>query len=252
MPARPSTRRNAWLLTLVLPGLVFAQSNFNYSDAKGDLAIKAKDGAGAILKDGWKFDLKGNVTISSRTEKFNLQAPVVSATIVSAKGSTSPNQVKTATASGGVRLTQSSTGATSNLQSQTATYTSGTNSATVQARGAVRIQNVDNRKRETMVATGSSGTAVLNPKSKRGLDSAILNGPVRVEVVQSGTGSGKATFTGQKLTLRNNQITLTGNVKATGSGSSQFGNLSNVDSVVVDLNDNGEMTRFQFRSRGGA
>lgn len=252
MPARPAARRNAWILALILPSLIVAQSNFRYSDAKGDLSINARDGQGEITKEGWKFDLKGNVTISSRTERFTLSAPQVSAIVAATRGSSSPNQMKTARATGGVKVTQSTPSSTANLQAQTATYTAGTRTSTLQVQGSVRIQNIDTQKRETLVATGANGTAILNPNAKRGLDSATLNGPVRVEVLQAGSGGGKAVFTGQKLTMNQNQITLTGNVKATGSGSAQFGNLSNVDSVTVDLNDKGEMSRFRFRSGGGS
>ena len=236
---------------MIIPGLVLAQSTFTFVGSKGDFAIRARDGKGAPVQGGWKFELEGSVVINSRKDRFTLSAPKVTAIVATTSGGTA-SRVKSARATGGVNVTQTTPNSTANLQSQTATYTAGTRTSTLQIQGSVRIQNVDTQKRETLVATGASGTAILNPNSKRGMDSATLNGPVRVEIVQAGASGGKAIFTGQRLTMSQNQVTLSGNVKATGSGSAQFGDLSNVDRITVDLNDKGEMSRFRFQSGGGA
>lgn len=235
---------------MIIPGLAMAQSTFTFTGSKGDFSIRARDGKGEPIKDGWKFDLEGAVVITSRKDRFTLSAPKVTATVAAVQGSSSASQVKTARATGGVKVTQSTASSTANLQSQTATYTAGARTSTLLVQGSVRIQSIDTQKRETLVATGTSGTAILNPGAKRGMDSATLNGPVRVEIVQAGSSRGKAVFTGQRLTMNQNQVTLTGNVKATGTGSAQFGDLSNVDRVTVDLNDKGEMSRFRFQSGG--
>ena len=252
VPARPKARRHAWVLpAVILPALIVAQSVFSYSDAKGDLSIRAKDGQGALSTTGYEFDLMGSVTITSKQRQFVLTASRVKASIVKSAGSESPNELKKATASGGTRIVQTASGKSSRLQANTATYTTQGSGATVQASGSVRIVNIDQNKRETMTATGSSGTARLDPKSPRGISAATLNGPVRVEIVQSGGTASRVVFTGSKMTLSGSQVSLTGNVKASGAGASRFGNLSNVDSVTVTLNERGEFSRFTFRSGGG-
>jgi hypothetical protein len=236
---------------MMLTAYAVSQSVFTYSDSKGDLSIRAKDGQGILSSGGYEFDLKGSVSVSSKKRQFVLTAGRVKASIGKSAGSDSPNDLKRATASGGARIIQTASGRSSRLQSNTATYTAQGNGATVQANGAVRIVNVDQAKRETMTATGSRGTAKLDPNSPRGISSATLDGPVRVEIVQSaGTGS-KVVFTGNRMNLSGNQVSLTGNVKASGAGASRFGNLSNVDSIVVTLNERGEFSRFTFRSGAG-
>ena len=251
MFARPQTRRHAWVLPiLILSALVAAQSVFTYSDLKGDLSIRSKDGQGTMLEDGYRFDLKGSVTVSSKSRRFTLQANQVQANIGKGASSTSPNELKTAKASGNVSITQTAPGKSSTLQSNSATYTAKGTKSLVQVTGSVRLKNTDAGKREVLTATGSSGSATLNPSSARGLEQATLNGPVKVEIIQSGTQASRVVFTGGKMTFAGSTVTLTGNVKATGSGASRFGNLSNVDSLTVHLNDKGEMTRFSFKSGG--
>jgi hypothetical protein len=191
------------------------------------------------------------VAISSKAKRFTLNAAQVRAVIGRSGSSTSPNELKSAKASGGVKVVQSAQRETSTLQSNSATYTVQGSGAVVQATGSVRLTNSSAAKRETLLATGSSGTAVLSPNSPRGIDRATLNGPVRVQVVQSGAGGSKVVFSGNKMTLNGNLVSLTGKVKATGSGASRFGDLSNVDSVTVTLNDKGEMTKFSFKSGSG-
>lgn len=251
MPARPQARRHAWVLWgLILSSLAVAQSVFTYADSTGDLAIRARDGQGTMLDTGYKFDLKGDVRISSRSRRFTLQAANVQATIRRGAGSNSPNELQSATASGGVTVVQSAGGSSSTMSSSTATYTAQGKGALVQAKGSVRLKNLNTAKKETLIATGSSASATLNPNSKRGMDRATLNGPVSVEVVQSSAQGSRVIFTGQKLVLAGDTVTLSGNVKASGAGASRFGNLSNVDSLVVQLNEKGEMTRFTFKSGG--
>jgi len=237
---------------MILPLLSFSQSIFSYSDAKGDLSIRAKDGQGILSAGGYEFDLKGSVAISSKTRQLVLTASRVKASIGKSPGSDAPNELKKATASGGANIVQSASGKSSRLQAGTATYTVQGSGASVQASGSVRIVNVDSGKRETLTATGTSGTARLDSKSPRGISSATLNGPVRVEIVQSAGSASRVVFTGRKMTLSGNQVSLTGNVKASGAGASRFGNLSNVDSLTVTLNDRGEFSRFTFKSGAGS
>jgi len=249
--ARFGAGRHSWLLlSLIVPVLAIAQANFTYSDSKGDLAIRARDGQGELVADGYKFDLQGSVQISSRSRRVTIQAARVQARVGRTQGAQSPNELKSATASGGVKVIQSAPGKTSTLQSNSATYTAQGSGASVQATGLVKIVNSDQSKRETLTATGSKGSAVLNSNSARGIDRASLEGPVKVTIIQFGPAGSQVVFTGGRMTLAGNTITLDKNVKASGSGASRFGNLSNVDSVTVYLNDKGEMSRFSFKSGG--
>jgi predicted transcriptional regulator len=250
--ARPQTRRHAWLLlAITVPVLAWAQANFNYSDSTSDLAIRARDGQGELMADGYKFDLRGAVQITSRSRRVTIQAARVEAAVGRSAGAKSPNELRSAKATGGVKVIQTAPGKTSTLQANAATYAIQGAGASVQATGLVKIINSDQAKRETLTATGSKGTAVLNPKSARGLDRATLEGPVKVTLLQSGPAGSQVVFTGGRMTMSGDSITLSKNVKATGSGASRFGNLSNVDSVTVYLNEKGEMSRFTFKSGGG-
>jgi lipopolysaccharide assembly outer membrane protein LptD (OstA) len=235
---------------MILPVIILAQAGFSYSDDKGDLSLRARDGQGEMTANGYQFDLRGGVTITSTSRKFSVKADRVLATVAKGGQESSPNTLEKAVATGNVRIQQSVDGRSASLQSQSATYLAKGDAAEIQAKGMVRIQNIDSGKKETMLATGTSGTATLDPKSKRGISKATLAGPVRIELKQANSQGTTIVFTGNRLTLAGNTVALVGNVKATGSGASRFGNLSNVDSLTVELNDRGEMSRFRFKAGG--
>jgi len=235
------------LLTVGVP------SNFTFSDSKGDLAIVAKQGQGSMVGDGLHLDLRGSVRIASRKQSFVLTANRVVADAGPGKGSKAVDEIKKATATGGVKLVQSADNVSTNLQCAIANYRLAGDAAIVDCQGSVRIQNFDVAKQQAIVATGGSGTATLDKKAKEGfgLREATLTHSVKVDVLDSTTKGGHAIFTGDKLTMTPNRITLTGNVKAQGNGTARFANLGKVDSIVVNLNDRKEMTSFSFKSGGG-
>ena len=236
---------------MLLASLVLAQSVFTYSDTSRDLRIQAKDGQGTMVASGYRFELRGNVSIDSKKEKFTLRAGKIVADVVSGPFTGGPNQLKSATASLGIRFEQVSATGRSVLTGSSATYTVQGVGGKLDAKGSVKIVNTNVVKKETLIATGSSVTALLDKGAKRGLKSATLTGPVKIELEQAGGEASRIVFTGRTLTLDGNTIRLSGNVKATGSSASRFGNLGNVDSVTVVLNDRGEMSSFKFRSGGG-
>lgn len=245
--------------TLALLALIAtAQSNFTYTDADRRLAVTAKEGQGSMITvkgelKGIHLELKGGVRISSSRQKFVLNANHVDADAVPGKGSKSPNEIQRALATGGVRFSQSANTRSTNLQCVTATYRTSGNAAIVDAKGSVRIQSFDSSKKQTMTATGGSGTATLDKDSKDGdgLREATLNGSVRVDVIDAAAKSAHLIFTGDKLTMKPRQIVLSGHAKFQGSQTGRFGNLGTVDSIVVNLNDRKEMTSFSFKSGGG-
>jgi len=236
---------------MLLASLVLAQSVFTYSDTSRDLRIQAKDGQGTMVESGYRFELRGSVSIDSKKEQFSLRAGKIVADVVSGPIAGGPNQLKAATASLGVRFEQVSPTGSSVLTGSSATYTVQGVGGKLDAKGTVRIVNTNIVKKETLIASGSAITALLDKNSKRGLKSATLSGPVKIELDQAGGQTSRIVFTGRTLTLDGNTIRLSGNVKATGSSASRFGNLGNVDSVTVMLNDKGEMSSFKFRSGGG-
>ena len=251
MSSRSQASRYAWVLSAIIaPSLLLAQSVFTYRDTKGDLSLKSRDGQGEMISNGYKFILRGAVSVTSKSRAFTLTADRVEATVSATKSGESPNDLRIAKATGKVKLVQSSAGQNSTLTANSVTYQPLGNQGKVEASGSVTIQNIDSAKRESMRATGSSGSATLDKTAQRGVRTAELKGPVRVDVVQSSKSNSKVVFTGGRLTLTGDTITLSGNVKASGSGASQFGNLSNVDSLTVYLNDKGEMSRFTFKSGG--
>lgn len=249
--ARSQASRYAWLFSaLVAPVIVFAQGNFRYSDAKGDLAIKAVNGGGKPIPQGWKLDLVGNVSISSKRQNFTLNADKVTANILATKGSSSANEVKTSTATGKVRIVQKADQRSSNIRSNEAIYRSLGTSAQVDFRGAVYIESIDERKKQTLIATGTSGTATLDKTAKdtSGLRQAILNGPVQIEIDQVKFNGSTAFFKAAKLTLSPGKIVLSGNVSGTGRGANKIGDFFNMDTVTVILNERNEMKSFSFSS----
>ncbi|MBC8066553.1 MAG: hypothetical protein H7Y17_17110 [Chlorobia bacterium] len=229
---------------------MLAQTGFRYSDDKRDLTISAQNGGGKPIPQGWKLDLLRNVSIASQLQKFTLKADKVTVDIASTKGSTSANEVKTATASGKVKIVQRADLRSSNIQSNQATYRSLGKTAQVDLRGSVYIESIDEKKNQTLVATGSSGTATLDKEAKNtsGLRQAILNGPVQIEVDQAGSEGSTMLFKGNKLTLSPGKAVLSGNVSADGRGKNKIGSFTNMDTLTVILNERNEMKSFAFSS----
>lgn len=251
VPSRPQNGRYAGVLAaVILPSLILAQAGFSFRDSSGDLTGKARNGGFAPAGSGYEVRFDGQVALSSKSRGFSLASDKVTTRLAKAKGSDTATTLEWAKATGKVRITQTSGSKKSNLASSSATYTVRGKGGEVSASGSVRIENIDGSKRQTVVATGSSCTATLAPDSKRGIDKATLNGPVRIEIVQAGTGGSKVVLTGNKLVMNGNTLTLSGKVSATGTGASQFGNVSGVDTLVAQLNDNGEMKSANFRSGG--
>lgn len=236
---------------MILPAILLAQAGFSFRDATGDLSGKARNGGFTPAGSGYEVRFDGAVSLSSKSRGFSLSSDNVITRLAKKNGSGTATSMEWAKATGRVKITQTSGSKSSTLNSNSATYTVRGKGGDVTASGSVRIQNLDGAKKQTVLATGSSGSATLNPDSKRGIDQATLNGPVRVEIVQAGEKGSRVILTGKKLVMNGNTMTMTGGVTATGSGASQFGNVQGVDTLIARLNDNGEMTSVSFRSGGG-
>jgi|GEM_PF-3908697 len=234
--------------------LALGQSGFVYSDAKKDLTIHSKQGQGTMggtpENQTLTLDLKGSVQISSKRQGFNLNADRVQAFVVPGQKSKSPNEIRSATATGQVKMTQTGKGKSSTIFCETATYQTSGDVAKVNAKRSVRIQSFDEKKKQTLVGTGSSGTATLDRSNAGGdgLREATLTGSVRVDIVDASANGGHAIFTGDLLTITQREITLTGHVKGQGSVTERLGNLSGVNKIVLKLNERKEMTGFSFNT----
>lgn len=237
--------------------LAAAQAVFNYSDGKGDLAIRARDAQGTAITDanskvtGYKFKLKGGAHISSKRQGFTLDANQITADAVTSKDSSSPNEIRSAQATGNVQLNQGAANVKSTMKCGNARYQAKGDTAKVTAGGGVTLTNFDSKAKQALTATGSNGTATLDKKASEGygLRDTTLTGSVRVEIKEEAS-DGVVVFTGDRLTIDAKKITLSGHVKGNGKAKSRFGSLSNVSSIVVNLNAKREMTSFSFKSGG--
>lgn len=241
-----------WLGVFGLVGIAFAQTIFNYSDSAGNLQVRAKDAQGSQIKGGYRFDLKGGASVVSKRQGMSLSANQITVEAVASKGSNSPDEVKNAKATGSVKFDQSAGARKTTLTCANANYKSLGETAQLDTSGGVTIQSFDSAKKESLNAKGASGTAMLDRKAEGGfgLRTATLTNGVRVEVIESGNQNSRVVFTGDKLTMDPNKITLTGHVKAQGKNSTGLGNLGNVDVLVINLKDQ-KMTSFSFRTGGG-
>jgi lipopolysaccharide export system protein LptA len=120
--------------------------------------------------------------------------------------------------------------------------------------GAVRI--IDKTAKGSTTITGHDGHATLDPNAKgsgSGLRTASLNGPVRIQAVQSKTSGGTITATGSRLELdsASHTVTLSGNVNVTGNQQSTLGELRGADRAVLVLNDQGQVASVRV-SQGAA
>lgn len=232
---------------ILLTALVVAQSGFSFYGK--DNSLEVHSGKGKVLEVGqnYKLVLSNGVNLQKKDEKIVLTASQVTAMIVKDAGAKQPNTLRTAVATGKVKVVQTGQNVTANLQSNEATYTKGQGKqAIVQATGNVRLQHLDSGKRQTLLATGRSGSANLDPNSKRGISKALLNGPVRLEAVRASAKGSKWVFTGNKLTVDGNVAKLIGNAKMVGTGYEAEANV-----FTAFLNDSGEVVGFESSSGAG-
>ena len=113
-----------------------------------------------------------------------------------------------------------------------ADYLTGSRETVVKILGPTTIRNLDQGQQQSMIATGSSGIAYLEPgvqvSSGNGLRRATLEGPVRVVFHQAATKKESAsdiTATSSQLQLENvgqeRRITLIGSVHVMGPNGSE-------------------------------
>jgi hypothetical protein len=148
--------------------------------------------------------------------------------------------VKTVTSKAGKQITQ--------IEGTSADYTSGTTESIVKMAGPMSIKSVDESGQPTMVATGNSGIAYMEPLKQTKMDNALrkatMDGNVHLTLTQIDPKTkGKTTVytTSDHMVLENlaagKKVTLTGHVRISAEGVQ----LSGHDHVVAVIDKDGAM-----------
>ena len=241
-----------WFAALAIAGLAVAQKGeFTYRDSSGNLVVTAKGGKVTRLTDGFRLNLGGPVTLTSKTQSMTIKAGSVEANL--AGGSTM--RVTSATAANGFNLIKNAADRMSQITGAKATLTSGSSADQVTISGPVSILATDASKRQTLNASGTSGTASFSNSgaNRGGLLKAGLDGPVKVTLLEF-TNDGKPSkivVTGNRLSIDGQEsptVTVTGNVKISGEGASTFGTFSNLGKAVFKLNAKGEVVNSEMEA----
>jgi hypothetical protein len=244
-------RRFTILGLVCVAALAPAQQLFTYRDHTGTLTVHAKSGlVEQVSTDKVHLVLKGNpVVVNSVADGLQIEAP----SVVCDTNTRGAAKIGKAVGTGGVHSIKRGATGTTDITSSSGTYTSGTQSARLDLRGAVRI--ISKTVKGSTTITGHDGNAILANGAKgpgSGLRTASLLGPVRVESVQQNTKGGTIVATGSRLLLDNaaHTVTLIGNVNVTGNQQSTLGELRGADRAVLVLNDRGQIASVRV-SQGG-
>lgn len=244
------------LSALSLFAIALAQEGFTFADKKKGVVMSARDGRGARRGDtAWRVTLVGSVVAKDTKENVEIRADRITADVTDGKGGAS-SDMSNAVAEGKVRIIKvvRASGAvqTTQIDGSRADYKASANQGVVEMAGPVTIRNTNPQKKETLVATGSRGKAILvKGKSTSGpnaISRAELNGNVRTVVTQEGAKGGKLIATGGTMVLeqgaKSRTITLTDNVNVDGSGTAQEFSAANMKRVVMVLNEKGEVIEW--------
>jgi len=249
------------LIPMFFATIATASGGFLYQDLAGNLSLSAQGGRLDQAAGSYKFDLRGGVHAASKKQGLTIQARQVTGEAAQVAGSKqSETKIQHAIATGGAHVVKTVTTGGSTLDSNRAEYTDRGADALVVMTGSVRVTNRDNHAHQTLVITGSSGQAILDPntkgKSDDGLRTAAMEGNVRVQIDgagKSGTKPTHITATGRRLVLDKLSspatLTLTGGVEVRGSGTSGFsGTLQRAERVVMQLNSKLEVIGTEISS----
>jgi hypothetical protein len=160
--------------------------------------------------------------------------------------------IQHAVSTGHVVITKLVTGSdgkqTTRIEGSKSDYVSGQSESVVKIAGPVRMQTLDAKQFQTMLATGNSGTAFLEPLGKSKLDNglkrAMLDGSVHLVLTQIDPESHKATTirtASDHMVLENlangRKVTLKGSIHITGDDGFD-GTGANTAVFTVDKNGN--------------
>jgi len=251
----------------------FAQERFRYTDPSGNILVLATDaGMDNVNGTTTKLDLSGKVDITSASQGLHLTADHVTCIVAEVKAAAAKSKAKkelqSATAKGNLHVTKTVSNAngkqTTDITGSEGQIDSKPAGSVVTLKGPVTLKNLDETKRSTMTATGSSAVATLEPgdKSKltNGLVAATLQGPVTMDLIETaaaGSSSGAhANGTADRMEISRSgtgsTVRLTGHVEIHGSGGSRIGNASGLSSATFELNAAGEVRSFKMKAGSGA
>jgi uncharacterized protein YaiE (UPF0345 family) len=230
---------------------------FNYANLSKEVAMAANDGRVRMVPKGFQVLLTGNVVATDSRQGLDLRAQRVTADLV---GTSKQSELRRAVAEGGVRIVKTAGGGkgsqTTRIEGQRADYRTTATEATVDLAGPVTIRSVNAAKKETMVATGSRGRAILAPgnrvQASGPLRQAELTGSVRVNVVQA-RENGRFVATARRMTLvmgaKTRTITLLDDVDVQGQGAASVFSAEGQRKFVMVLNEAGEVVEWSADSR---
>jgi hypothetical protein len=252
-------RTTALALFAAVAALAAAQPALTYRDAGGNMTLRnyrsfSFNFPGEIIQ----FDLRGSgnqpVQGSWQAQGLEIAAARLQGEVL-ARSPQGGSQIRTLTATGNVRAVKTAGAVRTEVTGAVATFRSQAQGASVDLRGPVRIVHRNAQNRQTAIVTGASGTVGLGATRNVGVRNATLSGNVRIEVLQApraGQRESRMIVTGNQLTLNNTArpatMTLTGNITATGTGDSAFGNLQGARRAVITLNEAWEMTGMEITS----
>lgn len=239
-------------ILMALLALAVAQQETTVQDAKHNFVLRFREFSFKLLPGPvYRFKLRspgGKVYVESKKQGIELFAPAIDVDAVSSRGKEADG-IKTATATGGVRAIRTGSDGRSEITGKSASYTRLQAGAKLQVAGPVHLTNFAVAGQQTQDATGSSLVAMLSRTGE--VDTATLNGPVKIKVRQAPQGGNKATdlnLTGDTMVLEQHgkpgKITLSGHVMLSGlvAGNQFEGHYTR---VVLTLDQNGEVSSFE-------
>jgi hypothetical protein len=266
---------------VAVSALAVAQLQFTYQDKQRNVEIRGgsgrlTQGPGGVTKvvvqgaDGRPayaaarsqgLEMFAQKTLSVQTVPNRAQRG--SSTIQSAQATGSVRTVRTVGSNNSKEVTE--------VLSSGADYRVNGNQGVLDLDGPVTINNSNSAQRRTLVATGRSAQAILDPTSTGPnadpLRTATLQGAVKIVVAQAASTGAEAgstyTATGDRLVVNNASnpptLTLTGNLNIIGSSDeSGSGTVTGATRAVITLNARremetvsleGEPTRTVFRPK---
>lgn len=240
-------------LGVVLAAFGLAQQEFVFTDPSKNVEVRGKSGTFSLeAGPTYRFDLRSGVRAIVRDQGLEFTAQRVQG--VTAK-SGAKGALKRATATGGVKVVKSSAGTRTELTGDTAIYALKGAVSSLDLSGPVRITQITAAKSESLLATGTSASAILaaGRSASEPMRSATLKGPVAIDATSRVAGGGveKIHAKGSRLDVDNTtvpaKLVLSGAVEIHGK---QYGDARGLSKVTMLLNSRREVVSIQAEAGG--
>lgn len=239
------------LLLIALAVVGVAQST-KWSDGKGMTATAAQSAIDQSPKNKLlKMTLAGDVLVVSVTQGISMQADTIQFNAKPNPKDTKAYLLDTASAQGHVVVEKTVASASgkrvTRIEGPKGDFVAGTTTSVVNMTGPTKIQTFDEAQHPTMVATGTSAVASLEPSKQSNVEDALkeatLEGPAHLDLSQFDAKSKKQSVihaSSDRMILQiqpgGKKVTLIGNVHMTGDQ----GELSGAQQVVFVVDKSGE------------